>query len=182
MRHQPLCRSQIQWQTAKATPWNGTQVLPSFAKWKLGRRTRENKLTEVLNPTPGTHLFNNYHSPYSHLWLPGSGCHIEIVKIKMTSSLKYKSSYQVVLRKGILILTSYETLTHNIFQTMKDCNPVMNETTYLYFQIKNVLSVPPSLKHIHIFKFDFSLVNFTCVLMVLKPLIKSEGRFQSSII
>lgn len=97
----------------------------------------------------------------------------------MIISLKHKSPYQVVLREGILILTSYETLTHSIFQTMKDCNPMMNEKIYLYFQIKNFLSLPPSLKHVRISKFDFSLVSFTCVFMVLKPLIRSKGRFQS---
>lgn len=126
-----------------------------------------------------TNLVINHFSPYPHFlasrlrrsYTNSKNDQLSLVQIPLPTGFK---------KNVTLLLTLNETLTHSIFETIKDCIPMMNETIYLNCQIKNILSLPSSLKHAHISKLNFTLVNFTCVFMVQKPLIRSKGGFQLS--
>ena len=72
------------------------------------------------------------------------------------------------------ILNSYKTLTQSIFETMKDCIPIMNEIIYLNCQTKNFCFSPFS-------KTNIPKFNFTCVFRMLEPVIRCRG-FQLSVV
>ena len=76
------------------------------------------------------------------------------------------------------ILTSYETLTHSIFETMKDCIPIMNKIIYLNCQNCQIKNFCFSLFS----KTNIPKFNFTCVFRMLEPVIRCRGGFQLSVI